>query len=402
MNSNLKYITLVAILIRVVISYVPLYQFSVSTMVNMGTFFAIYVGLYSDRHFKKNFSRLWPICSLLLLSAFYSVFSAEGSIGVELYGFLQLMIWPLSGYYIINNFSKKQIKYILYAIGIVFAITLYTTCVGCIEFPNAARMLASSKDENKELELLYHSLNIGGFMFVYTVILIAPLLVYLYKYSIVNKFIVIPIYLSLFFLVITTEYTTALLFMAMITSLFFLSKDYVFKKNHLYIVAILSGIILLFGNQISSVFSSLAGVFESESISDRFNEMSTAMSGGNLDDSSDLNQRNLAWSTSLNLFFNNLIFGDGKIYGGGHSYLLDTLAHFGLIGLFFLIAIFKRMYKEYIAPYAGTNVFVYILALYILNLMQCLLNTTNSIFVMCFILPLFMSVYYSKEISYGR
>lgn len=397
MNPIHKYITLVAILIRIVISYVPIYQHSASTMVNMGSFFIIYIGLCSEKNFQKNFSKHWPICSLLILSALYSVFSAEGSIGVELYGFFQLMIWPLSGCFILNNFSKKQIKYILYAVGIVFAITLYTTCIGCIEFPNAARMLASSKEENKELELLYHSLNIGGFMFVYTVILIAPLLVYLYKYNIVNKFIVIPIYASLFFLVITTEYTTALLFVAMITSLFFLSKDYVFKKNHLYIVAILSGIILLFGNQISSVFSSLAGVFESESISDRFNEMSTAMSGGNLDDSSDLNQRNLAWSTSLNLFFNNIIFGDGKIYGGGHSYLLDTLAHYGLIGLGFLIAIFKRMYNVYIAPYENTGVYVFVLALYILNLMQCFLNTTNSIFMLCFILPLFMNIYYKEE-----
>lgn len=397
MNPIHKYITLVAILIRIVISYVPIYQHSASTMVNMGSFFIIYIGLCSEKNFQKNFSKHWPICSLLILSALYSVFSAEGSIGVELYGFFQLMIWPLSGCFILNNFSKKQIKYILYAVGIVFAITLYTTCIGCIEFPNAARMLASSKEENKELELLYHSLNIGGFVFVYTVILIAPLLVYLYKYNIVNKFIVIPIYASLFFLVITTEYTTALLFVAMITSLFFLSKDYVFKKNHLYIVAILFGIILLFGNQISSVFSSLAGVFESESISDRFNEMSTAMSGGSLDDSSDLSQRNLAWSTSLNLFFNNIIFGDGKIYGGGHSYLLDTLAHYGLIGLGFLIAIFKRMYNVYIAPYENTGVYVFVLALYILNLMQCFLNTTNSIFMLCFILPLFMNIYYKEE-----
>lgn len=397
MNPSLKYITLVAILIRIVISYVPIYQHSASTMVSMGSFFIIYIGLCSEKNFQKNFSKYWPICSLLILSALYSVFSVEGSIGVELYGFFQLMIWPLSGCFILNNFSKKQIKYILYAVGIVFAITLYTTCVGCIEFPNAARMLASSKEENKELELLYHSLNIGGFMFVYTVILIAPLLVYLYKYNIVNKFIVIPIYASLFFLVITTEYTTALLFMALITFLFFLSKDYVFKKNHLYIVAILSGIILLFGNQISSVLSFLAGVFESESISDRFNEMSTAMSGGSLDDSSDLSQRNLAWSTSLNLFFNNLIFGDGKIYGGGHSYLLDTLAHFGLIGLGFLIAIFKRIYNVYIAPYENTGVYVFVLALYILNLMQCFLNTTNSIFMLCFILPLFMNIYYKEE-----
>ena len=308
------------------------------------------------------------------------------------------MIWPLCGFYIINNFSKKQIKNVLYVIGILFLITIYTTCVGCIEFPNAARMLASSKEENEELEVLYHSMNIGGFMFVYTVLLIAPLLVYLFKnHNLIIKIVAIVSYLSLFILAIITEYTTALLLVTISALLFFLSKRYYLKKEHLVVIGILSVVAIAFNGLLIRAFVSLSGIAESEQISERVHDISIFISGSGIDKSSDLGQRTLAFSKSIDLFLNNILFGAGVQHGGGHSYILDTLAQYGLIGLGILIAIFKRMYMIYISPHSGTNAYVFVLALYVMNLIQCALNTTNSIFVLCFVLPLFMSVYYVEN-----
>ena len=63
--------------------------------------------------------------------------------------------------------------------------------------------------------------------------------------------------------------------------------------------------------------------------------------------SGDLEARILLYEKSIYNFINNPIWGSNS-YGGGHSYILDNMSKFGLLGIIAMIIMYLRIFKIFI------------------------------------------------------
>ena len=89
---------------------------------------------------------------------------------------------------------------------------------------------------------------------------------------------------------------------------------------------------------------------------------------------------------------------DTHKYIGGHSFILDSMARFGILGFLAIVWMFKRLYRIFILPYGKRPEYIYILTVFLLNIIQCMINTISIEFVFVFLIPLLMSVMPEKKV----
>ena len=157
---------------------------------------------------------------------------------------------------------------------------------------------------------------------------------------------------------IKTEYTTALL-LSVISTLFLISpisKNAQVAKKWLVPILIIT---LLSLPLIGGIMNFIASEIGSEQISQRFSELSMSLHGQQLEEDSDFGTRLFLWSKSIKTFFENFFTGvyfttdvnDTHKYIGGHSFILDSMARFGILGFLAIVWMFKRLYRIFILPY---------------------------------------------------
>lgn len=124
------------------------------------------------------------------------------------------------GYHIVY-YKSWNVPYYSNLIVFTLIITVLTTCTGLVKFPFAARILATIESSDNPEAVLYDWYNIGGYEFVYIIVLLYPILILAYKKRKIGLIPTILGVIACFSMVVLSEYTTALLLL-MITSLLFL------------------------------------------------------------------------------------------------------------------------------------------------------------------------------------
>jgi hypothetical protein len=270
---------------------------------------------------------------------------------------------------------------------------MITTYKGNLQFPGASRDLAHYETDTSGLLPLYINMNIGGFTFIYTITLVLPLLAYWMKINMINRVIGVATFVIAILCIVSSQYTIALLMSFISVVIAFLPKR--LNRRHIISIIVVFLIVLVSGPLIGDFFLYLSNTVEGQTMSSRIAEFSQLFSGGGVDISSDTALRVALISKSWNTFFDNLLLGsrDGL---GEHSYLVDNLARFGIFGLIAIIVSFKQLYKKYIAHYKNTEIYYYVIACYMINLVQCYVNTYNGFVCFTLILPLFIVAFQDK------
>lgn len=316
-----------------------------------------------------------------------------------LYVLFQWFAWPLLGFFVTENLTRKSQNALLWGYLLCISITALTTSYGCTLYPSAARAMANGSFAENETELvsIYRSMNIGSFQYVYTLVLLIPLVLCLSnKYWKKVCYFIIAL---LLFTIYKTEYTTALLLSvcSILFLIFPVAKNVKTAKKWLIPILLVALVSLPLIGEIMNFIASIIG---SEQMSQRFLELSMSLNGQQLDEDSDFGTRLFLWKMSFITFFKNFFTGvyfttdiyDTHRYVGGHSFILDTMARFGIIGFIFIVWMFKRLYKIYILPYNRRPEYIYILTVFILNIVQCIINTVSIEFVFVFLIPLLVSI----------
>ena len=133
---------------------------------------------------------------------------------------------------------------------------------------------------------------------------------------------------------------------------------YVLKKKiwvySLSIVVLIATVYVYLSGALINIFDWLANVVPSDRLASRFNDISTALSYADMEASGgSLSGRNRLMGISWDTFTSNygyFIFGAGEHYGsnkiiGHHSFFLDTLAQYGIIGGAIMFFYFKKQYQ---------------------------------------------------------
>lgn len=250
--------------------------------------------------------------------------------------------------------KKKLYKIVLY----ITLLTCVTTIQGTFVYDYPCRELATPN--NPDIDYVYKSKNIGGYGFVYYLLLLIPILVkkICEKYSLLDLIVLI----CSIFCVIRSEYTTALLIMFItgICLLFVISKSKFVK-----IGAVIFGIVCIFFLKDILIFAgSLVG--DSFFVEQRINMLLDYGETGSTD--GDMAERQDLYMLSFMSFLTNPVFGSFFNSGqhiGGHSEILDFLGHSGLIGVGVITLIYKKLkyntpvgFINYRDPFVGVTVLV--------------------------------------------
>ena len=310
------------------------------------------------------------------------------------YQVLLFMLPICLGYYLIN---KGDVQYGIFSVVLtsIFVITAITTIIGCMRYPDAARVLATTKTSQDSTAIFYGLNNIGGYGFVYSFVLLYPAVILAFKMKKLNIFITIGFVILAFTLAITAEYTYALLLL-LITSLLFFVRLNISVSRFIFLLILFFVGALVFKSLIGNILLKIGNMIGNDTMTAK---MTVVFLGeevvGNVDDS-----RDALYMFSINKFLENPLLGTfvkGYKVTGGHSFILDNLSLYGLLGgtLMFLMygGIFKVFYKPYL-DLPGRGIVFW---LFLQPIVLSSVNTGMWQWNLCLYAPLILYALYGSE-----
>lgn len=307
---------------------------------------------------------------------------------------LTLLPLILGGY--ILRYKKEEEAFWGKIICIAFLITTATTIIGLLENPGAARWLATVTSSEDVIYIAYGWKNIGGYEFIYSVVLLYPLIIFAYKQKKLNLFVTLCMTVSIFVLLVLAEYTTALLLFLISSILFLVKRDV--KKNDIILLFCVTVIFCLLLNEVvSDTLIWLGDKLNSETISERL----YTLAGRDTELSNMKVNRFDLYLRSLNTFLEHPLFGTffyGGYGSGSHSFILDTFARFGLIGAITLFFMYKKIFMFFYLPLKVNSGYGFVLWIFIQAIILSFLNTGMWLPVLTLYVPILVNVIY-KEVE---
>ena len=126
-------------------------------------------------------------------------------------------------------------------------------------------------------------------------------------------------------------------------------------------------------------------------------ELSYSILYGKDQASGDLEARISLYEISFKNFINNPILGSDS-YGGGHSYILDNMGKFGLLGIIAMILMYLRIFKTFINNWRYTIFFSNICLILFIAIIFAIVNPKENLFTLTFIIPLFSVSFKNNKI----
>ena len=161
-------------------------------------------------------------------------------------------------------------------------------------------------------------------------------------------------------------------------------------------------VIYIFGEQFfGQFFEWLANVVNNDTVAERLSNLAVFFTEGGQYIDGDIESRMNIYNSSIDAFFKSPIVGNSHAQVGGHSYILDSLGKFGLLGAIALVVMYRRLFNVFFRPWNNQKWYGYVYFLFIIALFFALLNPKDNLGVLTFIVPLFM-VSYKENCNYQK
>ena len=365
----------------------PVISLYVPAVVRVILMLIIMVLIASDAGINKfggYLAKLVPVYLFAIINVIRLFFVGSDQIIGVIYDLFSLILISCVFFYITEGnrirFSRSLMRIVL----AIYFITTITTIIGNTIYPEASRLLATGMTGELVMYNAYRAMNIGGFGFVYELILPVALLPFIFKQKQLPRVITIGIYLLILYCAYITQFTVALVLVLGYGAFFFAGQLKSSRSMVAYITAF--GVVVMLSLPVILQYMSTS--LDSEIMTSRFEEIGNVVSGTGATSESDVDARQMAYTTSLVDFFSNPLTGTGK-NGGGHSYILDNMAKYGIWGLLGLIIMMRSIFRLYIKPYRNTVFYGYMVLAFLVFLMLTLLNPSPLYMSISFLLPLF-------------
>lgn len=356
----------------------------ITQLVNGGLFFLLVIGLL----WKSKLNSIVFILPVYILDFLFNVINGDGDAFILLYGMIVSII-PLLFW--INYQDTKRILLIISNMIIILTIfTACTTIIGLRYYPEASRILATFSDKGNPDFILYSSLNIGGFSFIYTIMFLIPILTrnIMNHKKIVDVILLVIIIICVYF----SQYTIAIIFSLVALISWFFKRDTSPFKGILFLFF---GVLILYllVSVYTDFFYILANRIRNILVRERvlavlnllfFKEATTNLGRFDL------------WIDTLNVFRKYFLFGgwvnNSNVYSQ-HSFIFDFIAKFGMLGILALIIYYRSLYKEIYFKFKKTKDYFTLIFTFILAISISIINPINSLLVYGIIIP----IAYRKE-----
>ncbi|MDP1725479.1 MAG: hypothetical protein Q8M15_01750 [Bacteroidota bacterium] len=307
---------------------------------------------------------------------------------ISLFNGVDFILPMVIGFYLLSNNYLKTIKLVLLFSIAFLCITSITSAYGLIVDPLAAKEMASGmQGDAKYLE--YLKKNIGGFTIVYMIPLVIPMIFTLYKTNKINLLQFIIVVIPMIYYVYSSSYAIAL----MITLISILASFITIKYSKMKFIFLQFALILAFfvlKPVIGYLLHYYAGNTDSFELSIRMNALGDEMTGIK-STNEEYESRQEAYDYSIDMFLSDPIFGgliSGRRASGGHSFILDILASYGVAGILALYLTYRQILLFFYKPFKSHIYFGYMLLSFYLSIILALVNTSANIFVIGLFVPL--------------
>lgn len=393
-NKEFSSLFLIAVVFYIWHTTIPALGYRTPAVLFAGCILFLYTYIFTkNRIISNSIGLTLPILGLYFLAL---VYSGTSNFVIKIYQILQMGLYPLLILYIAKYGNEKLVRFLFWAVIGSYVFTAVTTYAGCIMYPGAARTLALPEEEmGADVFAMYKMANIGNLTFTYSLVLLIPQLIFLIKSRIVKRLVSVAMLVVLAMTILETEYTTALLLMAICFSLFFMPIH--ITRKHIGGLIVVAGIILIFSKIfIGDLLIEVASSVESETMAARLHDLGMILKNGmDYAEEGDVGSRMELYNMSIQSFLKSPLCGGIKSIGG-HSLFFDSLGRFGLLGLVAFIISYKKIWKEFYKPFSVAPYYGYLLFCFIQVVVMAILNPKDNLGVVTFTIPLF-ALFYNQQ-----
>jgi len=249
------------------------------------------------------------------------------------------MFFPILLFYrFVKLKSYKTKALLLIFAAIIIAVVAWNSFGVLEENPHAARQWSGFDDIKRKNAITYE--------YVYAITALIPLVYWCITVAknVLSKIILVIALIVLFSLLLAAQYTIAIALAVISCFICFYQKH---KNPILLIISAMVAVVLMFF--LPAILMWISTLFESETISIRFAELSILMSGGEVSTGGDVNSRMRIYTQCFEYFFKSPIWGNVLVPFNTHSTFLGIMCDLGIIGMiptFYLsFSVHKRIYQ---------------------------------------------------------
>lgn len=311
---------------------------------------------------KGAFGLILPILAIPILDFFLNIntYNTTESILKWVLSPIQMMTYLFLSLYIISLKHISLAKYVLVVYGMVILINGLTSGIASYVVPGIMRInVGDIIEDDQAMMNLKMNLNVIDYDGVYELVVLLPLLIMLYKWRNLFKNRGRAAFVSIFLIVFVLWVITMSKFtIALIVSVVLLALVLIRKKSSPKLIrkrlcaSIICGCILVF--IAPTVLNMVSGVIKDESVSSRIEGLALQMGGKSevIEEGTDNYARQQAYMMSIDSIIKYPLIGGWKEeVSGGHSFILDTVAKYGLIGLLLIIIYYSTIFRRFILCY---------------------------------------------------
>lgn len=329
----------------IIYSFMPLVQYYITFPFSFIPFLLLCLGVLLSG--KQN--NVWNIFISLFLIMIYNILIYFGQ-WMEMTSFASKMWALIIGWSsvpmticLIDIHDKFFYKRILFFLLLIATITSITTIIQLYKEPMASRYLATGRFDLYDLDL-YIKNNTGGYGFIYSLVLLMPALIYLFKKRVYNRVFLLLIIILFYYCIIVSQYTIGIVLAVMCLPLFIVKLK---NTKFLIIVILIMPLILLLKNQIGNLLISLSDTPNLYFVSVRLKQLASLLQGTDMEGSHD---RLILYRLSIDAFLKSPLLGRlsfifEKQPIGRHSEFLDLMGSNGLLGIGVFIILFIFSFK---------------------------------------------------------
>jgi len=343
----------------------------------------------------------WATVSLLLFipsifDAFYLfIQSTPVDTSKYLYGEAQTYIHIVIALVYTKLMDSRENKRLLFVILGSYLLTAICTAIVCTQMPNVARIITGNSES--AVYYKYRRQNVGDFVFAYEFILLTPLLICCVKNKRINR--VIGVLLLVFFgwVVLQLQFTLGVILFAVFVFTLLLPR---LKIQYVSGIVLATAVVFLFARpMLGDIFDYLSENVGNDDFANRFKYIATVLRGEEITKALEHNagSRFDLYMLSLQEFLNNPLGHWGNGDAGGHSFVLDRAAKYGVLGLLSIVTMYIAMYRVFLTPYRNSSCYPYMVLGYLLSIVMATINTMTFMFVFVCVYPLFARVYSENE-----
>ena len=297
------------------------------------------------------------------------------------------VIIPVFLYILLRSETAKTYERLTKFVLLLCLITAISSIAVLWSDPAAARFLATGiKDEYAEY---LNKRNVGGYDFIYSVVLLLPLIILMWKKKRLKTWAFVPLVVAIAMCVFLSNYAFALLLMIIASSALFFRKDA--KTKPVWIVLIVVAI-FAFSAPLSYGLRQLSGIISNKALSGKIMDVARFISGNDMTGEDGRGRLEL-YRKSWKLFLQHPLFGcwyKGKSLWGGHSFILDTMAKYGIIGLACIVVMYISVFKLAIKPFTNGSVSLYVALTFVLAIFLSFINTGMWLNILVVCLPIIL------------